>query len=255
MLKKLNPNYHRKTLRMKKSEKNKVTMYNAVNAVLSQHQTSIDSIAPLADAVNSFKRVILEITRRDQEFSDVLGVTAAKNNALDSMTGKAYTISNALYAMARKTGNLELRDASSVSLSDFNKLRENELVQCIQRILSLAWANADAIVAYTITAEKITSLQQSLEQYRKLADGKDNKYAKSKAAREMLFDLFATAGEILKEDIDVMIELVKTTDGDFYSRYKAARTIKDLGGSQKSGAKVTDAVIVTHETAAETVTK
>jgi hypothetical protein len=44
-----------------------------------------------------------------------------------------------------------------------------------------------------------------------------------------------------------LIEMIKEDNTDFYNKYKAARVIKDLGGSQKVKGKVEDAVVVTTE--------
>ncbi|HMA64781.1 MAG: hypothetical protein ACM31E_11375 [Fibrobacterota bacterium] len=229
---------------MNKTEKNKVTMYYAVNAVLANHQASIDSFAPLADAVTSFRKYLNEIMERAQESAGTVGATASKNNALDDMTERTYHISNALYTFGRRTNNEEIKGVSKLSLSDIYHLRENELVQYCARILTLAQTNAEALAPYTITAEMITTLGQTIDTYRHHADSKDTRFAGSKAAREVLFNLFANADELLREDIDTMVELLKNNNNDFYNQYNAARTIKDIGGSPKVKAKAAEAIVI-----------
>jgi hypothetical protein len=201
---------------MNKTEKNKVTMYYAVNAVLSSHQQIIDSIAPLAESVRSFRNYLNEIMERAQISAGTIGVTAAKNNALDDVVECTFLISNALYSFGRRTNN-------------------------------------EALAPYTITAEKITALGQSIDSYRHYADSKDTRFAESKAAREVLFNLFADADELLREDIDTLVELVKNNNSDFYNQYFAARTIKDIGGSPKAKAKVAEAIVVDSTRVPETV--
>jgi len=240
---------------MTKIEKNKLTMYHAVSAVLSAHQESINTLAPLVTAATAFKDVLQNIANRNQEFSDVLGVTAAKNSVVEDMTEKTYIISKALYALGRKNGQQEVMETCKITVSDFTRLRETEILQRCVQILTYAQTYTAELAAYTITPEMVTSLQQTIEQYRKQSDSKDSKLAGSKAARNVLFDLFTSADELLKKELDTLVELLKNSHSDFYSRYKAARTIKDLGGSQKSSAKVTDAVIVTNENVTESVTK
>jgi len=229
---------------MNKTEKNKVTMYYAVNAVLTSHQQTIDTIAPLADSVKSFRNYLNEIMWRAEESTGTVGATATKNNALDDMTERTYHISNALYAFGRRTSNEEIKSVSNLSLSDIYHLRENELVQYCTRILTLAQANTEGLAQYTITTEMLTALGQAIETYRHTADSKDTKFAGSKAAREVLFNLFAFTDELLREDIDTLVELVKNNNIDFYNQYNAARTIRDIGGSPKAKAKAADAIVI-----------
>jgi hypothetical protein len=66
--------------------------------------------------------------------------------------------------------------------------------------------------------------------YRQQAGSKEVKIADSKAARKSLFESFDKADEILKSDIDTLVEVNKTSNDYFYKQYQAARSIRDLGG-------------------------
>ena len=46
----------------------------------------------------------------------------------------------------------------------------------------------------------------------------------------MLHNASPATDEILKEELDTIIELVKSRDTEFYNQYRAMRVIKDLGG-------------------------
>lgn len=101
--------------------------------------------------------------------------------------------------------------------------------QCI-RAIELAQANSAALVPYGISGADIETLVTSLESYRKQREEQQLKLAESKAAREMLYGSFDKADEILREEIDPLVELLQTTDVEFYNHYQAARVTKDLGG-------------------------
>ena len=49
-----------------------------------------------------------------------------------------------------------------------------------------------------------------------------------------LYEAFELANEILCEDIDTMMELVKIGNVELYEQYKAARTIRDIGHGHSS---------------------
>lgn len=234
---------------MNKTEKNKVTMYYAVNAVLFNHQRTIDSFPPLAASVTSFRHYLNEIMERAQEVAGSVGVVAEKNNALDEMTERACQISSALYSLGKRTCKAEINGVTKLSFSEICRLSEIELVQYCSRILTHAQMNADALVSYTITAEMISALEQSIETYRHFECFQDAGIAGSRAAREVLSNLFADADELLREDLDTMVELLKNNNNNFYNQYNAARTIRDNGDSNKMKVNRMDTIAFENEVA------
>lgn len=216
---------------MTRTEMNKLAMYHAVDAVFDVYQPVIEAYLPLNGAVASFKNNLSAITIRNLEHSGTSGATAAKNTAIAAMIEKGYSIANALFLYGRKAGDEEIKAVCRLTQSDFNHFNETELEKCCTTILTLAQAHAAELVTYRISSDDITSLQTSLETYRKKSDIKDDKSAGSKVAREVLFQLFASIDETLKEDTDRMMEGVKSDNIDFYNKYFAARVIKDIGGS------------------------
>lgn len=50
-----------------------------------------------------------------------------------------------------------------------------------------------------------------------------------------MHETFDKADDILREDLDSILETLKEKDPDFYLQYKAARNIRDLGGSHSPG--------------------
>ena len=159
------------------------------------------------------------------------GATAAKNSALDALVDETMLVANAMYAIGRKTDSEELKVQCRLNASDFSRLRENEIEQMCVSIHSLAQEHAEALVPYGISSGSFADYSGMLDNFRKQADAQQTKIAESKAARELLSDAFDAADDILREDIDRLIELVRKSDEELLIRYKAARTIRDLGGS------------------------
>jgi hypothetical protein len=234
---------------MTRTEMNKLAMYHAVEAVFDVHQPVIEPFLPLQEAVACFKSGVKAITSRNQEHSGTSGATAAKNSAIAAMIDKGYSIANALFLYGRKSDDEEIKAACRLTQSDFNHFNETDLEKCCTTILTLAQVHAAELVTYRISSDDITSLQTSLETYRKKSDIRDDKSAGSKVAREVLFQLFASIDETLKEDIDRMMDGVKSDNIDFYNKYFAARVIKDFGGSHTKTDKNTETSTNTAELA------
>jgi hypothetical protein len=57
-----------------------------------------------------------------------------------------------------------------------------------------------------------------------------------------LYKAFNATDEILKGELDILIDLVKTKYTDLYNHYQAVRVIKDLGGHSSGKSKDDSAV-------------
>ena len=220
---------------MNRHENNKFGMYESVLAVCGQHRQTIESMPPLVEALSGFEALIPEIRLRDNEYLGVTaGATMAKNGAFEILTDCAERVSDALFVYGRKSGNEQLKAECGISRSALQGMRENKLLQFCARLLEFAKTNATDIAPYGISAEDIEFLGKSMEQCSLRLDELRHKSAESKAAREVLTETFQKTDEILKEDIDIMVGLLRTKDIDFYNKYQAARTIKDYGQSRST---------------------
>ena len=219
---------------MNRHEQNKLTMFRATQAVLDSKSEFVESILPLKNRIVDFKQSIDEIQQRDNEYSGLTaGVTAAKNAAIDALINSEFFFANALYTFGRESGNEELKASCRMSMSDLTRLREGELEQLSSRHLQFAKTYAADLIAYGITDETISIFENALNAVRHQFDLLHNKFAESKAERELLYQAFEKTDEILREDIDRLMEMVKGKDIEFYDTYRAARTIKDYGTTHK----------------------
>ncbi|GEM_PF-2317972 len=219
---------------MNRHEQNKLTMFRATQAVLDSNSELVESMLPLKNRVVNFRQYIDEIQQRDNEYSGLTaGVTAAKNAAIDALISSEFLFANALYTFGRESGNEELKASCRISMSDLTRLREGELEQLSSRHLQFAKTYAADLIAYGITDEAITTFGNALNAVRHQFDLLHNKFAGSKAERELLYQAFEKTDDILREDIDRLMEMIKGQDIEFYDTYRAARTIKDYGATHK----------------------
>ncbi len=227
---------------MNKTEKNKVTMYYAVNAVLFNYQHIIDSFPLLATSVISFRQYLNEIMEKAQDVASTVGSTAAKYKALDDMTELACHISNALNSPVKCNGNEKIKGISKLSFSDICRLRENELVQYCTAIHTFAETRADELVQHSITQNQISALGQSINTYCHYENSNDTAFPDDFAPREILSNLFADTDDLLSEDIDTMVEFLRKNNSNFYNQYNAARTIKNAGGCPRLMVSIADSI-------------
>ncbi len=220
---------------MNANEKNRISMYLAVIAVLEQHKELITTIPALVEIIGQFDTLVADIIARDQKHETITaGVIAEKNGILDTMAATTLRFAKALYALGRKTGNEQLKEECDVTMSDLMHRRQVETEQYCLRIAELAGTHAADLEAYGIAAGEIEEFVKATEAYREATDTRDRKFTESKATHQVMHNMFKKADDILKEDLDTILETLREKDPDFYLQYKAARNIHDLGGSHSS---------------------
>ena len=216
---------------MNSYEKNKMAMFNVIEALAVRYQKIVDAIPALAAIVALFRQSMAEILKRNDEYLGVTeGAVAEKNKALDGLIERVIRIGNAVFTLGRKTGNEQYKAAGDMTLREMNRMREADIEQHCSKISGIVRECAEQLPPYGVTAEIIEAFDKAFDTYKQLVDSKGIKAAESKAARKALHECFDRADDILCNDIDKLMEMVKPMDPDFYRQYKAARAIRDLGG-------------------------
>jgi hypothetical protein len=217
---------------MNKHENNKVSMYQSVNAVLECHGEAVDGLAPLKAAVDKYRESITTLQKRDSVYTaTTAGITAAKKNAVEELADKALVCAKALHAMSVASGNEQLKVETKITRSKMIRGRISSLQQRAVRIIFLTEEHADALTEYGIDAAIVADLKAALEYLESTTGEQARKIAEHKAARTQLTGAFDVTNHILKDELDSLMLVVKEKNADFYDQYKAARVIRDLGGS------------------------
>lgn len=214
---------------MTKSEENINSMFKAVSSLLTSNQAKVDTLPALATSVSNFNQKLGEIQSKDAEYTHLTsGKTDMKNDAEEDMIEAVLPIASALNVYAKINGKTDLKENSKVTVSDLRRLRDSELLIKAQYLHDIALTNVADLTNFGIAEADLTNLQSLVDSYRASIEVKDTSFAEKSAARESLSKLFDDTNEILKEEIDMLMELFRTSDSDFYNSYKSARVIRDL---------------------------
>lgn len=215
---------------MTKSEKNIFAMYKAVNAVLTGNATEVDKLPALKDSHTRFSNKITELGSKDTDYiSKTDGKTISKTDAENELIENILPVVGGLQVFAKIIDNHELKVTTKVTVTDMKRMRDNELINKAKQIFDFANTNSAELVNYGITADTITQLNTLITNYEAALSDQGSSFAEKQAARKALTLLFDTADDILKDELDNLMELTRSNNPDFYNEYKAARVIKDLG--------------------------
>jgi hypothetical protein len=215
---------------MNDKQENKLTMYEAVTALLDANTAKTSSMSAFATTLDSFKDILTALRKKNiLKNTATAGKTTLKNQHQAELIASAVPIAGALFALGTATNDPRIQELGDIKKGDLLKLRDTELSDVVTSIKNLADGYAAGLVPYGVTPVAITALETKLTSYSTSVGGKESSFSTKVAAGKVLSDLFDDADGILKNQLDRMMEMFAPTDQQFYQEYKSAREIKDLG--------------------------
>ena len=220
---------------MNKRQENKLTMYEGLLTLLQANSAMGASITGFNDAVTQLSSLITTLKEKSTEVDSVtVGKVAVKSVAADALIAALLPVCSALYVYSRKQNIPEIKGRVGITEARLHAIRDTELASFGDAVVELATANAAAIAPMGITADKIADLKTKADAYTAAIGAKESSVADRKGARGTLDDLFSQVDELLNEELDRYMELLRAADTEFYNTYFAARVIKDIGVRHKA---------------------
>lgn len=204
-------------------------MYQGVATVLDEGKDTLAKIPALVELHEEFQQVLDQISEKDKKYLNVSkGATADKDEAEDKLIEALVTVSASLYVYARRSKQENIKSLSRIRPSALKKMRDSELAQKALTIYETANEHKEQLSKYGVDQAIVDGLKTKITNFENAMGTKESKFAESKAARQELGELFDVADDVLKEDLDYLVELTKDHSPEFYNKYQAARVIKDL---------------------------
>jgi hypothetical protein len=205
-------------------------MYEGVSTLFRTNSETVNSIQVLKDSVSEFESTMDTIRSKSAEVNNAsTGKTAAKIKAEDELTSILLPVAAGLFVYAKKQNDTELKEKAKVTESGLFLMRDTELAGKGEEIANLAAKYTADLPIAGITEKMISDLKSKSDAYRVALGSRESSVAERIGARTSMQDLFVKADDILEEEIDPAMELVRGSNTQFYNEYFAARVIKDLG--------------------------
>lgn len=206
---------HKTVLALLKDETEIVTKYPAFEEYIPVYEISINRVQQLNMDYNKATK----------------GLTKAKHDTLDAAYNVLVPVKAALNSIANKLSDQNLKAIVSLTDSKFKKLREEKFIEIGYEMVKAGKANIALLGGFKITGEKLDGLQAKLDELKLKKDiqgtGFNNRNSLWKALNKEMLKLHET----VTIHLDAAAACTQEDDVDFYNKYKAARVIKDLGGS------------------------
>lgn len=204
-------------------------MHRTVSATLSEYQKVVQSLSILAKTVQRYDGLMQQIEDKEIEIRNaVLGKVSSKRQMRKELIAKMKSLANSLKAYAAFTRNPELLEHAKMSLS-LSNIRDTELVTCAANLVERMQAVLPQLGEYDVQTEAISDLRNKADLFAGALGAKQSALARRIAAEGTIDDLTRQTDELLKLEMDPLVDSQQEKHPEFVAAYHAARKIWDLG--------------------------
>jgi hypothetical protein len=216
---------------MKSRQESKLSMYLAVKDFLTTNAAVVNPLPNYSGFSSAFLAAIGQIQNfGEQQRFDKSGLKANKVQLINTLAMLTADSSRKMQAYARYANNHLLLSETKYSESNLKNATDNELRDMAQGIYDRAQSNLTALAAYGITSATQTALLNTINAYVLAIPKPRIGTTETKQSTLHLANAFAAADSAL-ENIDIIVEIVKLTQPNFYNGYKSVRKLISTGRS------------------------
>ena len=209
-------------------QENKLNMYRATEKHLNDNAAITAAMLAFQTAFNKFKANIVAIAAAAQQKSAAItGITADKRNLKQALSQAAANVAGVVSAYASAISSEKLRQEMNQSFSLLMRTRDDALAPRCQNIHDKAAANLAALADYGIDAAQLAALQTAITDYSSKTMQPRTAISGRKTVGTNLAALFKDSDDILKNQLDKLIEQFRAAHPDFVQTYESARLIID----------------------------
>jgi len=177
---------------------------------------------------------------REQQEADKTGIAANKSELRVKLVEKAYNVSKKTMVYAKLNGNILLATEAGYTESQLKTCADSVLRDRAAIVYSKATENIAVLAEYSVTTEELAELKTLLDLFTIAIPGPRLGITEKKQATDQLDELFK-ANDALLAKFDLLVELVRVDQPQFYSSYKDNRKIIDTGANSLAlNALITD---------------
>lgn len=220
---------------MDRVQTNRVTMYKTVAGYLDESNEVWNGMAPFAEALVQFKDKLqaIDATAQRQETS-MHGASGDRAEARDALEDVLFLICEALGVLAHRSGDNELGDLAHLTPTGIARLDNEELSHRATTVLESANEKKTELAAFHVTQANLDELNNALQTFDAAKARPRSAVVERSVQTESLGTLMQDAVNILRDEIDRLVNLFRRIDPEFVKGYRRARVIVDRTG-RRSG--------------------
>lgn len=209
-------------------------MQEASVSVLSKNEALVKKMPELDKSYQKMlqKRLIIDQNRQLQE-TDFTGLTQAKVKKRDELIKAVLRITSGLIAYANSVEDVTLKTKVNYKPSNLNRAADSVLFEIANLINNLATPLTAELEKFLISEAEVKRFGELIIEYKSSIPLKRVATTETKASTANISAALEEINHILKNEIDVMMNLFRDSEPDFYNSYKNARIVVEYSGRGK----------------------
>ena len=213
---------------MNAKDEAKFTMFRGIEQHLEINSSIVAAIPALQTAFNTFKEVIAAIANTEQLTTvNLSGIAVDKSNAKLTLAQIAADIAALIAAYAAATGNPTLEAEVAYPVYKLKRTRDEQLAPVCQVIHDRAVEHKTALIDYGLKEATTAALQAAITDYAAKTPNPRTAVGNRKTQTAQRRELFRRGDEILKKQLDKLVQTLRTAEPDFHATYFNLREIPD----------------------------
>ena len=218
---------------MELKQTNRIRMFEAVIAVLEAYQAVWSSMTPFAAAFQRLKdkvQAILSAARK--QATATAGANLDRESAREALEDVLYLACQALKVLAHQANDNELRSLTDVNRSTLQFISDVELTNLATTIKAQTVPRVAELATLQVSAENLAELNSAIEDFNEVRSAPRAATANRMVQTAALPELIREASDVLRNELDPMVNLFTRSNPEFVAAYRAARVIIDIVGSR-----------------------
>ena len=198
--------------------------YPTVTALMPAFMVFFGTLKSIRDKIHDINQVYMKI---------ITGITEAKRLSKENCVLYANKFSKAMKSYAHKIGDTEMEAAVSIPKSDLRKMRDGNFGDVVKMIYVLASPLMTELADYGIIAADLVAFDLAIKDYvAKIPEPKEAIQAR-KTSISLLRTQLALARDLLKNEMDPLVDVLSDVYVEFKTKWKNGRSIYDNRGSRR----------------------
>jgi hypothetical protein len=207
---------------------NRVTMFKTVDGYLDQKNSVWNGMAPFAAAVQQLKQKLTAIDAAAQKQETPLsGAAGDKAAARDELEDVLFLMCEALGVLAHTHNDHDLKALVDLSPTAIDRLNDEELGNRATNVSAKANAMKTELATMQVTQANIDELDEALQTYQAAKAKPRTAVVERSVQTESLSTLVRGTSNLLRDQIDRLVNLFKRTNPEFVAGYRSARVVVD----------------------------
>jgi hypothetical protein len=209
-------------------------MIKTTSAYMAETHAIWSTMTRLQAAMTKLDAKIVEIDAAAQQHETPDGATVDKAEARDALEDVMFLACEALSVVARDAGDNDLAALTRVTRTTLDRMGEEELSNRAAAVLAQANTHKTELAALQVTEANLDEFSDALTEFNATKAGPRTATGARVALTESLPRLVREATDILRNEVDPLVNLFSRSNPDFVRRYENARAIVDRAATHKT---------------------